>query len=56
MVGVVLALSRSFVIEAGTAFDPEQAMLGAVRCLRCGVELWYCGAVGGGAVRCGGAS
>ena len=36
VVGVVLALSRSFVIEAGTAFDPEQAMLGAV--VRCVVQ------------------
>lgn len=28
MVGVVLALSRAFVIEAGTAFDPEAALMG----------------------------
>ena len=28
VVGVVLALSRAFVIEAGTAFDPELAMMG----------------------------
>lgn len=28
MVGMVVALSRAFVIESGTAFDPEAAMLG----------------------------
>ena len=29
VIGVVLALSRAFVIEAGTAFDPEAALMGA---------------------------
>lgn len=28
LVGVVLALSRAFVVESGTAFDPEAAMMG----------------------------
>jgi hypothetical protein len=35
VVGVVLALSRAFVIEAGTAFDPELAMMG-----ECNVSHW----------------
>lgn len=29
IIGVVLALSRAFVIEVGTAFDPEAALMGA---------------------------
>ncbi len=37
---MVLALSRAFVIESGTAFDPEDAMMGGSEYYRRrGVEL-----------------
>jgi hypothetical protein len=39
IVGVVLALSRAFVIEAGTAFDPEAAMMGEPLLLQSALQL-----------------
>lgn len=36
VVGMVVALSRAFVIEGGTAFDPEAALMGERACVRRG--------------------